>query len=156
MSVPGVSAPRRRVGLRVSSPPLRLVQTFLVKTRHGIFNLKSTSKHREPSQHFWCATIHNRCAEKRVEEIDCRQDRQRSSPLTIYLPGTNKFIREQSAPQPQSPECSPSALDMPGTRRFTPFKARQTMTHVRRVRRRPNKGFPTILNVSVATGARDR
>ncbi|GBP89399.1 hypothetical protein EVAR_65045_1 [Eumeta japonica] len=55
-----VGAPRRRAGLRGLSPPLRLVQTFLVETRHRAFNLKSTSKQREPSQHFWCATIHNR------------------------------------------------------------------------------------------------
>ncbi|GBP22871.1 hypothetical protein EVAR_17225_1 [Eumeta japonica] len=43
-------------GVRGLSPPLRLVQTFLVQTRHGVFNLKSISKQSEPSQHFWCAT----------------------------------------------------------------------------------------------------
>ncbi|GBP41329.1 hypothetical protein EVAR_25167_1 [Eumeta japonica] len=60
--MPRVGAPRRRAGLRGLSPPLRLVQTFLVETRHRAFNLKPTSKHREPSQHFWCATVHNGCA----------------------------------------------------------------------------------------------
>ncbi|GBP15070.1 hypothetical protein EVAR_6711_1 [Eumeta japonica] len=46
-------------GLGGLFPPLCLVQTFLVETRHRVFNLKWTSKRREPSQHFWCATVHN-------------------------------------------------------------------------------------------------
>ncbi|GBP78134.1 hypothetical protein EVAR_59928_1 [Eumeta japonica] len=62
MGVPRVGAPRRRAGVRGLSPPLRLVQTFPVETRHRVFDLKSTSKHREPSQHFWCATVRNECA----------------------------------------------------------------------------------------------
>ncbi|GBP19469.1 hypothetical protein EVAR_15819_1 [Eumeta japonica] len=62
MGVPRVGAPRRCEGLRELSTPLRLVQMFLVDMRHRVFNFKSTSKQREPSQHFWCATVHNRCA----------------------------------------------------------------------------------------------
>ncbi|GBP61138.1 hypothetical protein EVAR_46789_1 [Eumeta japonica] len=57
MSRSRVSAPRRRATLRGLSPQLRLVQTFPMETRHKIFNLKSTSKHREPSQHCWCSTV---------------------------------------------------------------------------------------------------
>ncbi|GBP57397.1 hypothetical protein EVAR_51244_1 [Eumeta japonica] len=45
--------------VRGLSLPIRLVQTFLVETRHKDFNLKSTSKQREPSQHLWYATVHN-------------------------------------------------------------------------------------------------
>ncbi|GBP16867.1 hypothetical protein EVAR_13247_1 [Eumeta japonica] len=61
MGVPRVSTPRRRAELRGLSPPSRLIQTFLVETRHRVFNLKSTSKQRKASQHFWCATVNNRC-----------------------------------------------------------------------------------------------
>ncbi|GBP15190.1 hypothetical protein EVAR_92198_1 [Eumeta japonica] len=42
-------------GLR-GIPPLRLV-TSLVETRHGVFNLKLTSKQRKPSQHFGAQNV---------------------------------------------------------------------------------------------------
>ncbi|GBO99896.1 hypothetical protein EVAR_74269_1 [Eumeta japonica] len=35
---------------------------FLVKMRHGVFDLKSTGEYRESIQHFWWATVDNRCA----------------------------------------------------------------------------------------------
>ncbi|GBP79785.1 hypothetical protein EVAR_99307_1 [Eumeta japonica] len=46
-------------------PPFRLVQAFLVETRHRAFNLKSNFKYREPSQRFWCTTVHNSVLEFR-------------------------------------------------------------------------------------------
>ncbi|GBP54474.1 hypothetical protein EVAR_47343_1 [Eumeta japonica] len=59
--MPRVGTPRRRAGLRGLSLHYVRYRRPGGDAAWGL-NLKSTSKQREPSQQFWCATIYNRCA----------------------------------------------------------------------------------------------